>query len=117
MDGSKTISNEDAKILLNKEIANSKNVEGDFINENLSRILDVNLELSVIIGRTKMKLKEILSLQKGSLMELDALVDQDVEILIDDKVLAYGKVVVVDLNFGVKITSIVEGDELVKTFI
>jgi len=103
MDSSKTISNEEKDILLK--------------NETESRILDVNLELSVIIGRTRMKLKEILSLQKGSLIELDALVDQDVEILIDDKVFAYGKVVVVDLNFGVKITNIVEGDEWVKTYI
>ncbi|MBU5307823.1 FliM/FliN family flagellar motor switch protein [Clostridioides mangenotii] len=116
MDSSKTISNEEKDILLKNETENMSD-DVDFINENLSRILDVNLELSVIIGRTRMKLKEILSLQKGSLIELDALVDQDVEILIDDKVFAYGKVVVVDLNFGVKITNIVEGDEWVKTFI
>lgn len=116
MDSSKTISNEEKDILLKNETENIS-TDVDFINENLSRILDVNLELSVIIGRTRMKLKEILSLQKGSLIELDALVDQDVEILIDDKVFAYGKVVVVDLNFGVKITNIVEGDEWVKTYI
>ncbi|MBS5786947.1 MAG: FliM/FliN family flagellar motor switch protein [Clostridioides difficile] len=116
MDSSKTISNEEKDILLKNETENIS-ADVDFINENLSRILDVNLELSVIIGRTRMKLKEILSLQKGSLIELDALVDQDVEILIDDKVFAYGKVVVVDLNFGVKITNIVEGDEWVKTYI
>lgn len=112
----KTISSEDTDILLKEKIEDRIAYE-EFTNENLFRILDVNLELSVIIGRTKMKLKEILSLQKGSLVELDALVDQDVEILIDDKVFAYGKVVVVDLNFGVKITSIVEGDEWVKTYI
>ena len=84
---------------------------------NIQRILDLKLELSVVIGRTKMTLRDILNLHKGSLIELDTLADQDVEILIDNKVLAYGKVVVVDLNFGVKITSIVSEEDMVKSLV
>ena len=64
-----------------------------------------------------MTLRDILNLHKGSLIELDTLADQDVEILIDNKVLAYGKVVVVDLNFGVKITSIVSEEDMVKSLV
>lgn len=124
MDNSNLISDEEAKMLLNDKIESE--IDGD--NElaldvseanknNIQRILDLKLELSVVIGRTKMSLRDILNLNKGSLIELDTLADQDVEILIDNKVLAYGKVVVVDLNFGVKVTSIVSEEDMVKSLV
>lgn len=124
MDNSNLISDEEAKMLLNDK--NEKEIGGDDelaleISEvnrnNIQRILDLKLELSVVIGRTKMSLRDILNLNKGSLIELDTLADQDVEILIDNKVLAYGKVVVVDLNFGVKVTSIVSEEDMVKSLV
>ncbi|MCC0637060.1 FliM/FliN family flagellar motor switch protein [Clostridioides sp. ES-S-0190-01] len=124
MDNSNLISDEEAKMLLNDKI--EKEISGDDelaleISEtnrnNIDRILDLKLELSVVIGRTKMSLRDILNLNKGSLIELDTLADQDVEILIDNKVLAYGKVVVVDLNFGVKVTSIVSEEDMVKSLV
>ena len=121
MDNSNLISDEEAKMLLNDKVESE--VDGDdelaldvseVNRNNIQRILDLKLELSVVIGRTKMTLRDILNLHKGSLIELDTLADQDVEILIDNKVLAYGKVVVVDLNFGVKITSIVSEEDMVN---
>ncbi|HDX7086054.1 TPA: FliM/FliN family flagellar motor switch protein [Clostridioides difficile] len=124
MDNSNLISDEEAKMLLNDKVESE--VDGDdelaldvseVNRNNIQRILDLKLELSVVIGRTKMALRDILSLHKGSLIELDTLADQDVEILIDNKVLAYGKVVVVDLNFGVKITSIVSEEDMVKSLV
>ncbi|EQJ29907.1 surface presentation of antigens family protein [Clostridioides difficile P11] len=124
MDNSNLISDEEAKMLLNDKV--EREVDGDdelaldvseVNRNNIQRILDLKLELSVVIGRTKMTLRDILNLHKGSLIELDTLADQDVEILIDNKVLAYGKVVVVDLNFGVKITSIVSEEDMVKSLV
>lgn len=124
MDNSNLISDEEAKMLLNDKI--EKEIGGDdelaleiseTTRNNIERILDLKLELSVVIGRTKMSLRDILNLNKGSLIELDTLADQDVEILIDNKVLAYGKVVVVDLNFGVKVTSIVSEEDMVKSLV
>ena len=124
MDNSNLISDEEAKMLLNDKVESE--VDGDdelaldvseVSRNNIQRILDLKLELSVVIGRTKMTLRDILNLHKGSLIELDTLADQDVEILIDNKVLAYGKVVVVDLNFGVKITSIVSEEDMVKSLV
>ncbi|MCC0627669.1 MULTISPECIES: FliM/FliN family flagellar motor switch protein [unclassified Clostridioides] len=124
MDNSNLISDEEAKMLLNDKVGSE--IDGDDelaldVSEanrnNIQRILDLKLELSVVIGRTKMSLKDILNLHKGSLIELDTLADQDVEILIDNKVLAYGKVVVVDLNFGVKVTSIVSEEDMVKSLV
>ena len=124
MDNSNLISDEEAKMLLNDKVESE--VDGDdelaldvseVNRNNIQRILDLKLELSVVIGRTKMTLRDILNLHKGSLIELDTLADQDVEILIDNKVLAYGKVVVVDLIFGVKITSIVSEEDMVKSLV
>lgn len=124
MDNSNLISDEEAKMLLsdkNEEEVDENDELAMDISENnrnnIQRILDLKLELSVVIGRTKMSLRDILNLNKGSLIELDTLADQDVEILIDNKVLAYGKVVVVDLNFGVKVTSIVSEEDMVKSLV
>jgi flagellar motor switch protein FliN/FliY len=110
------ISEEEARLLLGN--AGELALDVDEIkdsNKNIDRILEVNLELTVVIGRTTMQLKDILELEKGSLIELDALANQDVEVLINGKILAYGKVVVVDQHFGVRITSIVSEDDRVRT--
>lgn len=83
--------------------------------KNIDLILDVPLEISVVLGRTKKSIKDILSLGTGSLVELDKLAEEPVEILVNGKRVAYGEVVVVDENFGVRITSIVNNTERVKT--
>lgn len=83
--------------------------------KNIDLILDVPLEVSVVLGRTKKSIKDILSLGTGSLIELDKLAEEPVEILVNGKMVAYGEVVVVDENFGVRITSIVSSAERVKS--
>lgn len=83
--------------------------------KNIDLILDVPLEISVVLGRTKKNIKDILSLGTGSLIELDKLAEEPVEILVNGKRVAYGEVVVVDENFGVRITSIVSSAERVKS--
>ncbi|MCY6959542.1 flagellar motor switch phosphatase FliY [Clostridium brassicae] len=83
--------------------------------QNIDLILDVPLEISVVLGRTKKSIKEVLSLGAGSLIELDKLAEEPVEILVNGKKVAYGEVVVVDENFGVRIVSIVSGEERVKS--
>jgi len=83
--------------------------------KNIDLILDVPLEISVVLGRTKKSIKEILNLGTGSLIELDKLAEEPVEILVNGKKVAYGEVVVVDENFGVRITSIVSNTERIKT--
>ena len=73
------------------------------------------MDISVVLGRTKKSIKDILSLGTGSLVELDKLAEEPVEILVNGKKVAYGEVVVVDENFGVRITSIVSSEERVKS--
>ena len=74
------------------------------MNEKISRVLDIPIEITAILGRTKMSLNEILELGRGSLIELDTLENQEVEILVNGKKVAYGQVVISNQNFGIKIT-------------
>ncbi|WP_281419326.1 flagellar motor switch phosphatase FliY [Clostridium psychrophilum] len=82
---------------------------------NIDLILDVPLEISVVLGKTKKNIRDILNLGTGSLIELDKLAEEPVDILVNGKKVAYGEVVVVDENFGVRITSIISGEDRVKT--
>ncbi|GAA8259849.1 flagellar motor switch protein FliY [Helicobacter pylori] len=73
---------------------------------NISMLLDVKLNIKVRIGQKKMILKDVVSMDIGSVVELDQLVNDPLEILVDDKVIAKGEVVIVDGNFGIQITDI-----------
>ncbi|WP_315077686.1 flagellar motor switch phosphatase FliY [uncultured Clostridium sp.] len=85
------------------------------VPRNIDLILDVPLDISVVLGRTKKSIKDILNLSTGSLVELDKLAEEPVEILVNGKKIAYGEVVVVDENFGVRITSIVSNAERIRS--
>ena len=82
------------------------------VNEaNIGLILDVSLQVTVELGRTKKSIKEILELTNGSIVELDKLAGEPVDIHVNGKYLAKGEVVVIDENFGVRITDIVSPEE------
>ena len=85
------------------------------MNKNLARVLDIELNVSVVLGRTKMALKDIFELGKGSLIELDTYENQEVEIYVNGRKIGSGQIVIIDQNFGVRITNILGEDELVKT--
>lgn len=74
---------------------------------NISLLLDVPMRVTVELGRTKMTIKEILGLGEGSIIELDKLAGEPVDILVNDKLIAQGEVVVIDENFAVRVTKIV----------
>ena len=73
---------------------------------NIGLILDVPLEITVELGRTRKSIKDILELTNGSIVELDKLAGEPVDIQVNGKFLAKGEVVVIDENFGVRITEI-----------
>ena len=85
------------------------------MNEKISRVLDIPIEITAILGRTKMSLNEILELGRGSLIELDTLENQEVEILVNGKKVAYGQVVISNQNVGIKITEVLEPEDLVNS--
>lgn len=74
--------------------------------KNISLIMDVKLPVRVRIGKKKMLLKDVLSMDIGSVIELNQLANDPLDILVDDNVIAQGEVVIVDGNFGVQVTSI-----------
>ena len=79
--------------------------EGDDSN-NINLIMDVKLPVRVRIGQKKMLLRDVLSMDIGSVIELNQLANDPLDILVDDHVIAQGEVVIVDGNFGVQITTI-----------
>lgn len=101
--------------------AESGNTEGytrkldDAEMKNIGLIMDVKLPVRVRIGKKKMLLKDVLSMDIGSVIELNQLANDPLDILVDDNVIAQGEVVIVDGNFGVQITSIgTKRDRLTK---
>jgi flagellar motor switch protein FliN/FliY len=82
---------------------------------NIGLILDVPLQVTVELGSTRMKIKEILELGLGSVIELDKLAGDPVDIFVNGKLIAKGEVVVIDENFGIKVTDIVSHIERVNT--
>jgi len=80
-------------------------VTGD--GADLGRVMDVPVELAVEIGRTTMSIGETLSLSPGSIVSLNRLAGEPVDLLVNGKVIAQGEVVVIDEEFGLRITDIV----------
>lgn len=84
-------------------------------SRNLDMLLDIPLQVTVELGRTKRTVKDILELSSGSIIELDKLAGEPVDILVNNKLIAKGEVVVIDENFGVRVTDIIsQSDRIMK---
>ena len=82
---------------------------------NLDLLLDIPLKVTVELGRTKMRIEDILDLSSGSIVELDKLAGEPVDVLVNQKLIAKGEVVVIDENFGVRVTDIIsQKDRIMK---
>jgi flagellar motor switch protein FliN/FliY len=79
--------------------------------ENMSIIMDVPLEISVELGRTYKKISDILEFSPGTVLELDKLAGEPIDIIVNGKFVAKGDVVVIDENFGIRITEIISADK------
>ena len=77
-------------------------------------LLDINLNVTIELGRTRLSIRKILELGPGSIIELDRLAGEPVDLLVNDKVVAKGEVVVVDEYFGIRIISLVSPEERIK---
>jgi flagellar motor switch protein FliN len=80
---------------------------GQHESKNLDMLLDIPLQVTVELGRTNRSVKDILEMSSGSIIELDKLAGEPVDILVNSRLIAKGEVVVIDENFGVRITDIV----------
>ena len=88
---------------------------GEVKEANLDLILDIPLSVTVELGRSKMLINDLLQLGQGSVIELTKLVGDPLEVLVNDKLVARGEVVVVNEKFGVRLTDIVTPMERVKS--
>lgn len=80
-------------------------------NQRFELLLDVPLEVTVQLGRTRMTINELLSLGPGSVVELDKVAGEPLDIIINDRLVARGEAVVINDKFGVRITDIVSRAE------
>ena len=83
-------------------------------NKNLDLLLDIKLQLAVELGRCELPIKKVLELTRGSIIELDKVAGEPVELYANGKLVAHGEVVVIEDNFGLRITSITEPEERIK---
>src|SRR5699024_5433993 len=81
---------------------------------NLDMLLDIPLQVTVELGRTKKRIQDILELSPGSVIELDKLAGEPVDVLVNQKLIAKGEVVVIDESFGVRVTDIISQESRLR---
>ncbi len=98
----------------NVEFQHLSEPAGNPDTKNIDMLLDVNLPIAIELGRTKMSISDILELGPGSVVELSKLAGEPVDLLVNQRVVAKGEVVVIDENFGVRITQLLTPEERLK---
>jgi flagellar motor switch protein FliN len=88
------------------EFSTETNEQGSEEPMNMGLLLDIPLEIVVELGRTKKKISEVLELTSGSILDLEKLAGEPVDVYVNNKLVAKGEVVVIDEHFGVRITEI-----------
>lgn len=84
------------------------------IQQDITRVLDIPVQLSVELGRTRVPIKYILQLAQGSVVELDALAGEPMDVLVNGYLIAQGEVVVVNDKFGIRLTDVVTPSERLR---
>jgi flagellar motor switch protein FliN/FliY len=89
----------------------SSTVTGDV---NLDMILDIPVDISLEIGRTKISIRNLLQLTQGSVVELDRLAGEPLDVMVNGTLIAHGEVVVVNEKFGIRLTDVISATERIK---
>lgn len=101
-----------------QEVAASSSSQAPQLNtshdQNLNRILDIPLVLSAQLGNTRMLIKDLLQLGPGSIVELDKLAGEPLEVLVNERLVARGEVVMVNEKFGIRLTDVISPTERVN---
>ncbi|MFN8369089.1 MAG: flagellar motor switch protein FliN [Bacteriovoracaceae bacterium] len=101
------------------ELADDVRAGDDALNklkiQNLDFILDIPLKVSAELGRTQLLIKDLLQLGQGSVLELDKLAGEPLEVLVNGKLIAKGEVVVVNEKFGIRLTDIISPIDRIET--
>ncbi|MBB2486540.1 flagellar motor switch protein FliN [Mitsuaria sp. WAJ17] len=94
--------------------ANFTPTPGNMPGQDINMILDIPVQLTVELGRTRIPIKNILQLAQGSVVELDALAGEPMDVLVNGYLIAQGEVVVVNDKFGIRLTDIVTPSERMR---
>lgn len=81
---------------------------------NIDMVLDIPVTLSMELGRTRMSIHELLQLNSGSVVELQRMADEPMDVLVNGTLVAHGEAVVIDDKFGIRLTDVVSPQERVK---
>ena len=114
MDGNNTIEN-DQMAAQDLDLAQiSPDSMGNDNQQNMDFLLDIPLEISVELGKAKITIGDLLKLSQGSVVELNKLTEEPLEVFVNKKLMAQGEVVVVNDKFGIRLTNIISPGERVK---
>ena len=91
----------------------TEHLQGE-VNKNLDILMDVKLQMTVELGRAELPIKKVLELTRGSIVELEKVAGEPVELYANGKLVAHGEVVVIQDNFGLRITNITSPEERLK---
>ena len=91
----------------------SSQTQGE-VNKNLDILMDIKLQLTVELGRTELPIRKVLELTRGSIIELEKVAGEPVELYANGKLVAHGEVVVIEDNFGLRITSITDPEDRLR---
>ena len=91
-----------------------QNIESGGTPKNIDFILDIPMSVAVYVGSTKMAIRDLLQLAQGSVIELDKLAGEPMEVMVNNKLVARGEVVVVNEKFGIRLTDVVSATERVQ---
>lgn len=83
-------------------------------NVNLDMVLELPVTISMEIGRTQISIRNLLQLSQGSVIELDRLAGEAMDVLVNDTLIAHGEVVVVNDKFGIRLTDVISADERIR---
>ncbi len=106
-----TASKPDAKTAPMTKLDDSATPRGDV---NLDMVLDIPVTISMEIGRTRISIRNLLQLSQGSVVELDRLAGEPMDVLVNDTLIAHGEVVVVNDKFGIRLTDVISPAERIK---
>jgi len=84
------------------------------IDIDLDMVLDIPVTISMEIGRTKINVRNLLQLSQGSVVELDRLAGEPMDVLVNDTLIAHGEVVVVNDKFGIRLTDVISAEDRIK---
>lgn len=96
-----------------QELRSDPQLNGDG-DVNLDVILDIPVNISMEIGRTKISIRNLLQLNQGSVVELDRLAGEPMDVMVNNCLVAHGEVVVVNEKFGIRLTDVISAAERVK---